>query len=160
MKAHGGGAVIRSTTHGAARRALLPWALASVCLCLLLAAVLPAGTARAGSAYIDEVVRGDPAILRAWQHIVPKSLARHRWLYALDGVTDDLSLVSIGGKPYYLGWVCIPHDCGGNETAFLIATDASRAMGAVKSATHGIKLRFMGSPDAEAKAILLKKFSS
>jgi hypothetical protein len=55
----------------------------------------------------------------------------------------------ISYKKFYLGWVCLPDDCVGNRTVFLIAQDGSEAYGMLRSKALGADDVFFGAPSAE-----------
>ncbi len=110
--------------------------------------------------YIFDATKRNPALLRAWQAIAPKDYARQEWISKLEGVTTPMDSISMHGKPFYLGAVCIPHDCGGNFVAFLIAKDGKEAHGALSSETLGVRLRYFGAPDSEARRLLSDKLAN
>ena len=126
---------------------------------LVAACLLLSPTPGSAQTYIFDLLQSEPVILKAWTRIIPKDLRRQKWISRFEGPSTPLDTVRVGRKTFYLGWVCIPHDCGGNGTAFLIATDGSEAHGAVSSTTLGIRLRYLGAPDAEQRELLLSKLS-
>lgn len=127
---------------------------------ILLAAVFWfTSTAASAQTYIFDLLKSDPAILKAWTRVIPKDLRPQKWITRFEGPSTPLDTVRVAGKTFYLGWVCIPHNCGGNGTAFLIAVDGSEAHGAVSSTELGIRLRYLGAPDAEQRELLLSRLS-
>ena len=129
---------------------------ATLFLCLV-AIATPAAADNLAN-YPFSLAKTDPKGLAAWQRILPPKFKRIDWVYRLDGTADEMKRVEIGGKPYRLGWVCKPHDCG-NQLAFLIALDRSRAVGVVQSEQTGNLPLWLGSPTAEEIQTLRDKLS-
>ncbi|MCI4680044.1 inhibitor of vertebrate lysozyme family protein [Rhodoblastus acidophilus] len=128
-----------------------------VSLCFFLA-LTPLCGARAQT-YPPEIAKAAPAALAAWRAITPRAYRREPWIARLDGVSTPLERVTMHGKPFYYGAVCIPHDCGGNFVSFLIALDGSDAYGLLASQTLGVRHRWFGAPDAEARGLLQRKIN-
>ena len=116
---------------------------------LLLAA---AGAAQAGD-YAFDIPRKYPALLSAWRAAAPAKFKTTVWVWNFSGTAGPLEERRIGGKPFLLGWVCKPHDCGDNKMTFLLAKDGSAAYGLVTSPALG-GATLIGAPPAEALAIL------
>ncbi|WP_294534022.1 Ivy family c-type lysozyme inhibitor [uncultured Rhodoblastus sp.] len=131
------------------RSALSP-ALAAV---LLLTGISAAGAQN----YPYEIAKANPAAMAAWRRIVPADYRKQAWIAALEGTAGPLERVSMRGKVFLYGKTCIPHDCGGNFAAFLIAVDGAEASGLLASQTLGVGHRYFGAPDAEARGLLERK---
>lgn len=127
---------------------------------VLVAALAGAGPAAAASDYIFDIAKRDPGVIRIWSAIVPPAYGRHAWIKKLEGTTFPVESAQVGGKAFYLGAVCKPHDCGGNSVVFLIATDDSRAYGLLSSQTLSVAEAPFGKPDPEALAIMRKYMKS
>jgi hypothetical protein len=100
-----------------------------------------------------------PAALAGWMKIVPTTYRKTAWIDRLDGTTPPMDEVTMKGRPFFYGSVCQPHDCGGNNVAFLIAEDGSAAYGMLSSDNLGVKERIFGAPDAEARQLLTAKLA-
>lgn len=87
-----------------------------------MAGVLASGAALADD-YPDGLEASAPAAMRAFQAIVPARYRKAAWVYRFNGTASPMQTVQFGGLPFWLGEVCKPHDCGGNEVTFLIAKD-------------------------------------
>ena len=107
--------------------------------------------------YPFEIAKADPAAMAAWRRIVPEDYRKQAWIASLDGTAGPLERVSMRGKIFLYGKTCIPHDCGGNFAAFLIAVDGTEASGLLASQTLGVGRRYFGAPDAEARGLLERK---
>ena len=107
--------------------------------------------------YPFEIAKSDPAAMAAWRRVAPEDYRKQAWIASLDGTAGPLERVTMRGKVFLYGKTCIPHDCGGNFTAFLIAVDGSEASGLLASQTLGVGHRFFGAPDAEARGLLERK---
>ena len=107
--------------------------------------------------YPFDIAKADPAALSAWRAVVPRQYRRQAWIYSFAGVAGPLQRVTMRHKVFYYGSVCIPHDCGGNFVAFLVAADGSEAAGLLASQTLGVKHQYFGAPDAEARSLLERK---
>jgi hypothetical protein len=70
-----------------------------------------------------------PAGMKALQELIwtTPQLRSVRWLYHLEGIADKPILVKANGKWYFLGKVCDPAACAGNEMAYLIPKDEGEA---------------------------------
>jgi hypothetical protein len=107
--------------------------------------------------YPFEIAKANPAGMAAWRRIVPDDYRKQAWIAALEGTAGPLERVSMRGKVFLYGKTCIPHDCGGNFAAFLVAVDGAEASGLLASETLGVAHRYFGAPDAEARALLERK---
>jgi Inhibitor of vertebrate lysozyme (Ivy) len=109
--------------------------------------------------YAFDLKKKNPGALAAWMKIVPTSYRKSDSIDRLDGTTTPMDQVTMQGKVFYYGSVCQPHDCAGNNVAFLIAEDGSAAYGMLSSNNFGVKARIFGAPDAEARQLLTEKLS-
>jgi hypothetical protein len=109
--------------------------------------------------YPFDIVKQRPAAIKSWRSVVPTEYRKRAWIYSLDGTSGPVETVTVHDKVFLFGSVCIPHDCGGNFIAFLIARDGGEAFGELASETLGVKQRYFGAPDAEARGLLDKKIS-
>lgn len=124
---------------------------------VLIAALATAAPVRAqpnDQDYIFAIVKARPAILKSWAWIVPQKYASHRWIKVLEGTSGPVERVVIAAKPFVLGSVCWPHNCGGNFVAFLIAADGSEAYGLLRSADLAADDEAFGNPDAAKRRML------
>jgi hypothetical protein len=71
---------------------------------------------------------------------------------SLNGTSAPSTTVSVGGELYLLGWVCKPHDCGGNELYVMFAPGARQAWGLMISEN---KRSWLGRPDPAIQAAIL-----
>jgi len=112
---------------------------------------------RAADPYPFEMKKKFPKAFAAYQKMVPDRYRKVKWIYSLEATAGPMATVQCGGKKCLTGSVCQPHDCGGNEFAYLVAVDGSNAVGLLRSAnlTNGKDVLF-GKPDT-AQLELLKK---
>lgn len=110
--------------------------------------------------YPFEIKKANRKALRAYQNIVPAKYMAMPWIYTLEGTSPPMSIIKFKGKDCYYGSVCMPHNCGGNDVIFLIATDGSSAHGLLCSAdlTKGKEEEF-GVHDDAAKKLMEKQLS-
>ncbi len=122
----------------------------------LLAVCLALATASAALAqtYPFDIRKTNSLAFGAWRRIVPGEYGMLAWIASLDGTAGPLDRVTLGAKEFYYGKVCIPHDCGGNFIAFLIAVDGSEAFGLLDSRTLGVGHRVFGAANGEARRLL------
>jgi hypothetical protein len=120
---------------------------------LVLAGVAVPGMAADEFAY--DLDKSHQPAMRAFQTIVPARYRKAAWVYRFSGTTSPMQTVEVGGRPFWLGEVCKPHDCGGNEVAFLIAKDGAVAYGLLRSVelTQSQDVAF-GDPDPAARKLM------
>jgi len=109
--------------------------------------------------YAFDLKKDHPAALAAWMKVVPTTYRKTAWINRLDGTTPPMDEVTMQGRAFFYGSVCQPHDCFGNNVAFLIATDGSAAYGMLSSDNLRVKGQIFGAPDAEAQQLLTTKLS-
>ena len=129
-------------------RALRAFAGLSLALCG--AGLAPA----AAQDYPFDIGKRNAAAIRAWKAVVPTQYRSVSWIFDLAGTASALQSVTMRGKVFYYGLACKPHDCGGNTIALLIARDGGEAHGLLSSETLGVRARWFGAPDAEARKLL------
>ena len=109
--------------------------------------------------YAFDLRKAHPAAFAAWTKIVPGMYRKNDWIARLDGTTGPMEQVTMRGRVFFYGSVCQPHDCAGNDVAFLAAEDGSAAYGMLSSDNLGVKQRIFGAPDAEARQLLGAKLA-
>ena len=87
---------------------------------------------------------------------MPSSYTSDLWVKELQGTTDLVQHIIINQKPFYLGSVCKPHDCGGNYIVFLVAVDGSEAYGMLTSESLNATGLVFGSPNPERQQVMAK----
>src|SRR5204863_3243599 len=111
--------------------------------------------ARAGDLYLFDLLKLKP-YHAAWDAMLKGEKQVAPWVIAFgktyDGVSDPLRNVTVDGDPNIVGWVCKPHDCGGNELYVLFAPDARQAWGMLT--TDGGAPRWLGKPGDTEKGVL------
>lgn len=128
--------------------------LLSARLALALAGALAVSAPAAAQTYPFEIAKANPAALRGWRAVLPRDLAKVRWLARFDGVAGPLETVTMKGRAFYYGTICKPHDCGDNIASFLIGKEGGASYGYLVSRDLGV--RWFGAPDAEAQKLLKK----
>ena len=113
------------------------------------------GIALADDEYPGDLRKKHPAAYKAYSKVVPRRYRKVTWIYRLQGTAGPVSQADVGGKTFYLGMVCQPHDCGDNEVAYLIAADGSAAYGLLHSSNYAKPgdVTF-GTPDEPARKLL------
>jgi hypothetical protein len=97
-------------------------------------------------------------VLQVWESIVPPKYAQEPWISKLDGTADQVYRVNIDHAPFYIGDVCKPNECAGNDVVFLIAVDGSEAYGMLLSEDLNESATF-GSPNVERQEVMIKKMA-
>lgn len=74
-----------------------------------------------------------PEGYKRWRAATAHIAVRERpWVRSLQGTASDVRQVNIAAEQYLIGWVCEPHNCGGNEAVVLISRDQKRSFGYVR----------------------------
>lgn len=74
-----------------------------------------------------------PAAFSLWrQQTASLPLGGRPWVRSLSGTAAEVRNVRVDNSEYLYGWVCEPHDCGGNEAALLMTRDQTRVVGLVR----------------------------
>ncbi|MCA9802461.1 MAG: hypothetical protein KC777_10875 [Cyanobacteria bacterium HKST-UBA02] len=117
-------------------------------------------SARAEEPYPFDMKKKYPKAFAAYQKMVPVKYHKVAWIYSLDATAGPMSTAQSGGKKCLTGSVCQPHDCGGNQFAFVVAVDGSSAVGLLRSdnLTKG-KEEIFGKPDAAQLGLLKKQIN-
>lgn len=126
-------------------------------LARLLFAFLLAGAAPAfaqDAPYLPDLMK-QPAYLAAWKTMTAGERLP-AWVNSFtktqNAVATPVKTIPVAGQPYTLGWICKPHDCGGNEVYALFSPDARQAWGLLIS---GDQRSWLGNPDAAVQAAIL-----
>lgn len=83
--------------------------------------------------YTFDVPENYPAAFALWRRQVRgMPLDDRDWARTLNGTASPVRQVSIGGVDYLLGWVCEPHNCGGNEALVVIRPEQDRVFGLIR----------------------------
>ncbi|MGD9681889.1 MAG: Ivy family c-type lysozyme inhibitor [Candidatus Obscuribacterales bacterium] len=117
-------------------------------------------SARAEAPYPFDMKKKYPKAFAAYQKMVPAKYHKVAWIYSLDATAGPMSSFRSGGKKCLIGSVCQPHDCGGNQFAFVVAVNGSSAVGLLRSEnlTKGKEVIF-GKPDATQLGLLKKQIN-
>lgn len=127
-------------------------ALPVLALVVSLAKALPALAQDAP--YLPDLME-QPAYSEAWKKMVAGETLP-AWVNTFtktqNAVAAPVQSISVAGQAYTLGWICEPHNCGGNEVYALFAPEARQAWGLLIS--NG-KRRWLGNPDPAVQAAIL-----
>jgi hypothetical protein len=122
--------------------------LTRVLLTFVLLGAAPALAQAPEEPYLPDLMEQQPAYLTAWKKMVAGE-ELPAWVNTFTktqgAVAAPVKTIPVAGQPYTLGWICKPHDCGGNEVYALSAPEARQAWGLLIS--DG-KRRWLGNPDA------------
>ncbi len=119
----------------------------------MLACVL-ASASFADQPYLYDLLKQKP-YHAAWDAMLKGEKKVDKWIVTFgktyDGVTDKVKTVTVDGQSDMLGWVCKPHDCGGNQLYVLFAPGGSSAFGMLVTDKGS---RWLGGPSDPVKAAL------
>lgn len=128
---------------------------------LSLVFLILAGAAEAADApFLFDVLHGRTAYHASWDRLMKLVQPTPDWLVRFnkdfDGVSGQLSNLTIDGKPYELSFVCKPSDCSGRKFVVLFDANGAHAFGALGGKDNAPA--FFGKPsqaeqDAMAKAV-------
>lgn len=124
-------------------------------LTLVLLGAAPAMAQAPEGPYLPDLMEKQPAYLKAWKAMVAGEKLPgwvNTFTKTQGAVATPVKTIPVAGQPYTLGWICEPHNCGGNEVYALFAPDAHQAWGLLIS--DG-KRRWLGKPDAAVQAAIL-----
>lgn len=83
--------------------------------------------------YTFDIPRNYPSAYSLWRRQTASlSLEDRPWVRSLGGTAGPVRGVRVNGNEYLYGWVCEPHNCGGNEVALLLTRDQRRVVGLVR----------------------------
>ncbi|GBQ22506.1 hypothetical protein AA12717_1209 [Gluconacetobacter sacchari DSM 12717] len=85
------------------------------------------------------------------------------WVSRGQATSTPVSRVASGGRTYLLGHLCKPHDCADNQLDIVFAADGHAAWGLLHvrpDAAHPFLQSWLGSPDEEIQALLLRNFAA
>src|SRR5262249_31262964 len=93
---------------------------------------LVGGLAKADQPYLYDLLKQKP-YRAAWNAMLRGEKKVDAWIVTFgktyDGVSDQIKSLTVDGQDDKLGWVCKPHDCGGNQLYVLFTPDAGAAWG-------------------------------
>ncbi|WP_430822344.1 Ivy family c-type lysozyme inhibitor [Brevundimonas intermedia] len=80
-----------------------------------------------------DVPKNYPAAFSLWrEQTTSLPLGGRPWVRSLKGTAAEMRNVRVDSSEYLYGWVCEPHNCGGNEAALLMTRDQTRVIGLVR----------------------------
>lgn len=129
--------------------------LARILLALFFLGPVPAMAQDPDGPYLPDLMKAEPAYLAAWKAMVAGETLPtwvDKFTKTQGAVAAPVTSIPVAGQTYTLGWICEPHNCGGNEVYALFAPDARQAWGLLIS--DG-KRRWLGNPDAAVQAAIL-----
>lgn len=107
--------------------------------------------------YTFDVPENYPVAFALWRRQVRGlPLEDRAWARTLTGTAGPVGVVSVEGGQYLRGWVCEPHNCGGNEAVLLINSDETRVLGLIRltGPDQQVVDHVVGSPTArEARCL-------
>jgi hypothetical protein len=122
----------------------------------LLATCLSAGAASADQPYLFDLLK-QKAYHAAWDAMFKGEKKVDAWIVTFgktyDGVTDQTKPLVVDSQADTLGWLCKPHDCGGNQLYVLFGPGALAAWGMLVTDKGP---RWFGRPSDSIKAALTK----
>ncbi|BAQ18739.1 Ivy family c-type lysozyme inhibitor [Methyloceanibacter caenitepidi] len=128
--------------------------LARILLAFVLLGAAPAMAQAPEEPYLPDLMEQQPAYLEAWKAMVAGEKLP-AWVNTFTktqgAVAAPVKTIPVAGQPYTLGWICEPHNCGGNEVYALFAPDARQAWGLL---IDDGKRRWLGKPDAAVQAAI------
>lgn len=90
-------------------------------------------TPAVAAGYTYDVPRTYPRAFALWrQQVRELPLEGRAWAQTLAGTAAPVDVVSVADASYLKGWVCEPHNCGGNEALLLIKPDQTRVLGLIR----------------------------
>ncbi len=120
-----------------------------------------AGAARAGDTeFLFDALHGRTAYHASWDRLMKLVQPTPDWLVQFnrdfDGVSGEITELTIDGKPYSLSFVCEPAACEAHKFVVLFDAGGARAYGALGGKDNDPA--FFGAPsqaeqDAMAKAV-------
>lgn len=106
--------------------------------------------------YPTDMIKKYPKSLHAFQKLIPKRWVKVDWIYQLNGTAIPVQELSLDGKKCFLGRVCRPHFCGGNDVTFLLSADGTTAFARVNSETlTNSKDVLLGQPPRDVLKLLV-----
>lgn len=117
----------------------------------------PRHTLASAQGHTFDVPKNYPAAYALWRRqTVNLPVEGRPWVRSLGGTAAEVRSVHVGGAEYLYGWVCEPHNCGGNEAALLLTRDQSRVVGLVRLTDENREISDfpVGTPNAsEARCL-------
>lgn len=94
----------------------------------------------------------------AWEKLMKEVQPTPDWLLQFnkdyDGVSDQLTNVTVEGKPYEISYVCKPSDCAGHRFGVLFDQSGAHAVGALGGKNEPPE--FFGKPSQAEQDQLVK----
>jgi hypothetical protein len=123
-------------------------------LCLF--GALVGGSAFAADEYLFDTLK-KPAYRKVWNAMLAKEKNIPHWLTVFsrnyDAPATPVETVTVDGKTYLSGYVCMPHNCPDNALAVMFGEKGSSIVGVL---IDNREVRYFGAPDAAMKAALDK----
>jgi hypothetical protein len=114
----------------------------------------PASAQEPQGPYLPDLMK-QPAYLAAWKGMVAgENLPAwvNTFTKTQNAVAAPVKTISVAGQAHTLGWICEPHNCGGNEVYALFAPEARQAWALL---IVDDKRTWLGKPDDAVKAAIL-----
>jgi Inhibitor of vertebrate lysozyme (Ivy) len=114
----------------------------------------------AESEFLFDALHGKTPYRASWEKLMKLVQPTPDWLAQFnknfDGVSGQITELTLDGKPYSMSFVCKPSDCAGHKFVVLFDANAAHAYGALGGKDNDPA--FFGSPspaeqDAMAKAV-------
>ncbi len=124
---------------------------------LFLALAILAGAAQAAETeFLFDVLHGRTAYHASWDRLMRLVQPTPDWLIRFnrdfDGLSGQISDLTVDGKDYKISFVCKPTDCAGHKFVVLFDADGAHAFGALGG--KDIDPEFFGKPTpAEQEAM-------
>jgi len=123
-------------------------------LCLI--SVLIGGSAFAADEYLFDTLK-KPAYRKVWNAMLAKEKNIPHWLTVFsrnyDAPATPVQTVTVDGKAYLSGYVCMPHNCPDNALAVMFGEKAASVTAVL---VENGKQRYFGKPGEAMRAALDK----
>jgi Inhibitor of vertebrate lysozyme (Ivy) len=122
--------------------------------------VLATAAHAAETEFLFDALHGKTPYRVSWEKLMKLVEPTPDWLVQFnknfDGVSGQITELTIDGKPYSMSFVCKPSDCGGHKFVVLFDANGAHAYGALGGKDN--EPAFFGSPpqaeqEAMAKAV-------
>jgi len=125
-----------------------------------LAIVVLAGAAHAAETeFLFDALHGKTPYRTAWEKLMKLVQPTPDWLAQFnknfDGVSGQITELTIDGKPYSMSFVCKPLDCGGHKFVVLFDANGAHAYGALGGKDNDPA--FFGSPSPSEQGAMAKE---
>ena len=122
--------------------------------------VLAAAAQAADAPFLFDVLHGRTPYHASWDRLMKLVQPTPDWLVQFnrdfDGLSGQMSSLTVDGRPYELSFVCKPTDCSGHKFIVLFDADGAHAFGALGGKDNSPAFYGKPSPaeeDAMAKAV-------